>query len=523
MLYKYSEEANERFNEIAKYQNTDMKKALGMYLEMVEEYQQDKGVLAKVYYLAGTMHSRLSEEEPAMKCFEKSIDAGKKSGNVRCQILSLIQMTVLKLNGMNDALAADCVYEALALAIQNHDEDLFNTIYTLLAQIFEAAEDYETSMMYHRKGIEEFVKMFPNADTEYVITYGARILCSSICCIYLDNTEEFEENYKELVRISFGESMPVYSVVMHFMKGYLAYLKGEREVAVEELLKFVEKLPQVSEIMDTYELLTYVYNVFENYGLLKYQEKVVNLMEHYASVIDIWKCRAQCNKLKIRYYKQIENAEQLYKAYDEYYELQQQYHSAYMKQHRSNLLLRKQVFEDVENTKYRIHTLETLSETDMLTGVANRNGLNRFVSQMLPSAVEEKKEWGVVLIDIDRYKGYNDYYGHLEGDECLKQIAKILREAVKGQFCARYGGDEFICVFVGQTQEQILSCMQEVQEKIAELKLPHIKNEPYGIVTVSQGAEVHVPGQEETFEKFVYEADIKLYQCKEKGRNVITI
>lgn len=523
MKYKYSPEVDVRFNEVIKYQNTDFRKALEGYLKIIDDYKHDDGVLAKAYYFAATIYTMLSEEEKAENCCEKSIECGKKSGNVRCQVLSLIQATVLKLNRMNDALAADYVYEALSLAIQNHDEDLLHTIYTLLAQIFETAEDYETSIQYHRKGVEEFVKRYPDADTTYVTIYGARILCSSVCCIYLDNVEEFEANYKELVRIQFGDSMPVYGVTMIFMKGYLEHIKGNKESAVSMLLKFVEKMSQIEDIMDTYELLTHVYNVFEAYGLPDYQKKVVDLMAHYAATIDIWKCRSQYNRLKIRYCKQTGKKELLFEAYEEYYELEQQYHSSHMQQRRANLLLRKQVFEDVENTKYKIHTLEALSETDMLTGVANRNGLTKYVRQMMPIAVAEKKELGVVLIDIDRYKGYNDYYGHIQGDECLKRISTIFKNVMKDQFCARYGGDEFICVFIGRTKAEISAYMGELQDRIIELDLEHIKNEPYGIVTISQGAEVHIPQRDEEFEKFVYEADIKLYRCKEKGRNAIVI
>lgn len=523
MIYNYSPEVNERFKEVMKYHNSDFSKAIEGYWEIIEDYKHDDGVLAKAYYYVASVYSMMSEEAEAEKCCEKSIECGKKSGNVRCQVLSMIQLTVLKLNRMNDALAADYVYEALALAYQNHDEDLLHTIYTLLAQIFEAAEDYETSIQYHRKGVEEFAKQYPDADTTYVTTYGARILCSSLCCIYLGNVEEFEANYEELMRMKFADTMPVYGAAMIFMKGYLAHMKGEKETAVSTFLEFMEKMPQIENIMDTYELLTHVYNVFESYGLLEYQKKVLDLMEYYSSTIDIWKCHSQYNRLKIRYYKQTENKEMLFEAYDEYYELEEQYHSSFMEQRKSNLLLRKQVFEDVENTKCKIQALENLSETDMLTGIANRNGLKKYIKKMMPIAVEEQKEWGVVLIDIDRYKEYNDYYGHLPGDDCLKKTASIMREVLKDHFCARYGGDEFICVFMGYTKDEIKGYMEELQAKIVELQLEHIKNEPHGIVTISQGAEVHVPQSDEEFEKFVYEADIKLYQCKGNGRNAIVI
>lgn len=523
MVYKYSQEVNDRFAEAYKYQNIDMKKALEGYLQIIEDFKDDDGALSKAYYYAGTIYNMLSEEDKAEEFCVKSIECGKKSGNIRCQILSMQQLTVLKLNRMNDALAANYVYDAIALAIQNQDEDLLHTMYTLLAQIFESVEDYETSIDYHRKGVEEFAKQYPDAETTYAATYGARILCTSICCILLGDKEELEKNYNELLRINFADTIPVYSAAMEFLEGYLAYLNGEKEKAESIFVNFLDTVKQVEEIMDFYEVLKYVYNVFEDYGQLENQKKVVDLMDYYASKIEVWKCRSQSNRLKVKYYKQVNDKEELFKAYDEYYELEEEYHSEYMKQRRSNLLLRKQMFEEEEATKNKIHQLEELSETDMLTGIANRNGLNKYIKHMLPAAVKDKKEFGVVIIDVDRYKGYNDHYGHLQGDECLKKIAAILKSVTKDGFCARYGGDEFICVFVGKSNEELADFMKLLQAKVTEFQIEHIKNPPHNIVTISQGGESHIPVEGEEFERFVYEADIKLYRSKEKGRNIVVI
>ena len=523
MLYKYSPEATERFNEAAKYQNTDLRKALESYLAIIRDFSHDEGVLAKAYYFAATAYALLAEDTKAEEYCEKSIEAGKNSGNIRCQTLSTIQLVVLKLNRMNDALAADYVYEALALVFQNHDEDLLHTIYTLLAQIFETVEDYETAIQYHRKGIEEFVKAFPDADTNQIPTYGSRIFCSSICCMHLNYLEEFEANYKELQRIRFEESLPVYAICVQFMRACLAHMHGEKEQTIAEFLKFMDIMQKTDDVMDTYECLIHTYDIFEQYDLLEHQKKVVDLLKYYSGKVDVWKCRSLCNQLEIRYYKQTQNKEQLFEAYDTYYTLEQEYHNANMKERKSNLLLRKQVFEDIEDTKYKINTLAALSETDMLTGIANRNGLNKYVKEMLPIAVKNKQEFGVCLLDIDKYKGYNDRYGHLQGDECLKKIAAVLKNVMKTQFCARYGGDEFICIFTGITKAEMLSYMEALKTEIAALNMEHINNEPFGIVTISQGGEIHIPKNTDEFEKFVYEADIKLYECKKLGRNTIVI
>ena len=152
MLYKYSPEVNERFKEVDQYINVDLKKSVELYLNIAKDYAHDEAVLAKAYYGAGNVYNLLSDEEQSEKYCQMSVQAGKNSGNTRCQVLSTIMLGLLKLNQMNDALAADYIFDAFSLAIENHDEDVLNTIYTLLAQIFETAESYENALEYHQKG-----------------------------------------------------------------------------------------------------------------------------------------------------------------------------------------------------------------------------------------------------------------------------------------------------------------------------------------------------------------------------------
>lgn len=522
MLYKYSPEAMERFKEVDKYMNTDIKKAVDVYLKIAEDYQHDEGVLAKAYYGAGNLYNLLSDMENSEKYCKMSIQAAKNSKNMRCQVLSLIQIAVLKLNQMNDALAADYIFDALSLAIENEDDDVMNTIYTLLAQIFETAESFDTALMYHQKGIEEFVRTYPNGDVLYASTYGARVLCKGVCCISSGKTESFEACYNELLRIHFAETMPVYRVAMIFMKGYLYYIKGNNEKAIPTLLEFIEELSKEEEIMDSYELLTHVYNLFEKCDFLEGQKKVVDLMKYYASVFNVWKCKKQCNNLEIRYYRQIDDKEALFDAYSNYYTLQQEYRSDYMKQRRANLELRKHLFDEEETIRFKINSLEELSETDALTGLANRKGLEKY-KQLFDKALLEQKQVGVALIDIDKYKGYNDTYGHLQGDECLKCISKAIKETMGNHFAARYGGDEFICVFIDADKNEVFESLNRLKEYMKRISLEHKANTPFGIVTLSQGAAVRFPTKTDTFETLVADADMNLYEVKENGRNSIRI
>ena len=133
--------------------------------------------------------------------------------------------------------------------------------------------------------------------------------------------------------------------------------------------------------------------------------------------------------------------------------------------------------------------------------------------------MKNQHPFGVLLIDIDSYKQYNDIYGHVQGDTCLQKLGATFQEALQGHFCARYGGDEFICIFSGTTPEEIQSICDNVHQAVADLHLEHSGNLPLGKVTVSMGCSVRIPEAGDDFVIFLKEADECLYRSKEKGRN----
>lgn len=92
--------------------------------------------------------------------------------------------------------------------------------------------------------------------------------------------------------------------------------------------------------------------------------------------------------------------------------------------------------------------LDLQASTDGLTGVANRRYLNEFVARELARSIRENTMLSVIMVDLDFFKSFNDNYGHLAGDECLKQVAHKLRETVKrpADLVARYGGEEFAII-----------------------------------------------------------------------------
>jgi len=123
--------------------------------------------------------------------------------------------------------------------------------------------------------------------------------------------------------------------------------------------------------------------------------------------------------------------------------------------------------------------------------------------------------------DIDNFKVYNDTYGHGGGDECLRKVAKVIDETLKrpSDFCARYGGEEFIIVLPYTEREGALFIAEEIRANVANLRIPHEKSLPSGLVTISLGVATSDINVSISHEELTNHADAALYVAKNKGRN----
>lgn len=165
--------------------------------------------------------------------------------------------------------------------------------------------------------------------------------------------------------------------------------------------------------------------------------------------------------------------------------------------------------------------LETLSQQDALTGLANRRHLDEMIKSEWNRSMRYQTPLTVMMIDIDYFKNYNDSLGHLEGDHCLKKIADSIAKiaARSGDLAARYGGEEFILVFAMTDQEQAIKQAEILIHLIQDLAIPHPTSAVAEYVTASIGIASTIPKINQNVQDFIKSADIALYRAKDCGRN----
>lgn len=175
----------------------------------------------------------------------------------------------------------------------------------------------------------------------------------------------------------------------------------------------------------------------------------------------------------------------------------------------------------VQNKRNRDY-LESLSLTDPLTSLANRRRFDDALFQTYKQSMRSQQSCALVSIDVDHFKHYNDTYGHLKGDLCLKRIARVLDSAGARPFdvAARVGGEEF-CVILPDTHEEgALQVANRILSGVRELAMPHSGiNRAY--VSVSVGVAVIQAGPQCSLLDWPERADRALYQAKANGRDQV--
>lgn len=168
--------------------------------------------------------------------------------------------------------------------------------------------------------------------------------------------------------------------------------------------------------------------------------------------------------------------------------------------------------------------LKKLANVDGLTGLANRRYLDKYLNIEISRSLRNGHQLAVLLCDVDHFKKYNDAFGHLQGDDCLKSVAQAMKSVCKRavDLVARYGGEEFAVILPDTNADSAGKLAQAICDEVSGLKLEHPESE-YGVVTISIGVYSALPEKSHDAEFTLKKADDALYKAKESGRNRVNI
>lgn len=414
----------------------------------------------------------------------------------------------------DEANALSMYLKGLYLAIEISDYGLCAILYNNIAEIFYGNSDYDKAVLYYLKALDTLGPAIDSASSRYRKAFTENLINSYYLKKDLKNAKKYLQEYK-----SIACDDVIRPFVQEEVELKILMLEKKKEEALQNALAFLGKA-KTSKVDDAllfyaYSFLCDIFLEFQRkeeawFCLSKLEQMKMESSPNYVMEIQ---------KKKIRYFQMFDVMND--SVFKEFYELSLQFELNNTEAVSNSLSAAVLLYETEKERRFMKKEQTDLEEFimyDPLTGVYNRRIFDRIVNDCLME--ETMREIAYIMIDIDYFKEYNDYYGHARGDEILKSVSSLLGETLPEQaYLARYGGDEFACLLVNKSVEEVNQFMQNVQEKMKEKRIMHLKAKTGNQLTVSLGAYYTYKNKNTNMDTLIKKADEALYQVKNNGRN----
>lgn len=445
-------------------------------------FRLEKG---KSYNILGIIHARLSNEASAIDFFESAVNCFK-----------------------------DCkAYKELS------------NVYSNMVVLYFSIQDYEKVLQ-----CQETAKYYMGMAGAYNekqkrVFDTTRIINSALTYEKLGECEHAERCIKEAEAIDVSELVVDLKLYIAVAKIKVFYKQGRIE---ESLAVFDSVIGDGMERLANAEVLDDYFDIFDNLCELADFERAEALLAV------IWETAGKngSNSVMISVYKRalwlyerLRKTEKIEELIPDYCETLIRRNNELDRTSANNLRGYIELEQEIDlHMKQRdeLTELEKMSTSDALTGLANRYYLNKYIESTYKKAVDKKKEFGIMILDVDEFKKCNDTLGHLAGDFYLMQAAKAIKSCAKDYFSARFGGDEFFIVAYDKTESELMQLADEIREKLVRVSGEDIRFKEADI-TVSMGIYNAPADENRSVSEYIHFADIALYSAKAKGGNTAEV
>lgn len=418
-----------------------------------------------------------------------------------------------KLN--DDRTALDYFLEGKGLAEVLGDVDIECKIYNNIGYAFGHNDDWESARTYFQLAFDKIEPYLEGENITSAITYLSNMAES---CQHIGDTKG------ALGALERCEKLGEDSVYSRIRVGcswcfYYASIKDVKrcgEIAdrlIETDMQMVEDQFFVSNTADA------LCGTLLEVGDKKRAGRLLDMMDkmEYGSSL-LLQYKFQC--LKIKYAEDYGTEEEQQKAYEDFYGIAVEVSKIEDENRAQSMISKIQIHKattEREDMLLQMQELRDVSQMDELTGLYNRRYFRKMVTKTIQQ--ENITSVGFIMMDVDYFKQYNDYYGHFKGDEALRLVAKALKENEReGVYSGRYGGDEFICLCINITKQELIAYILQVKDTLRREKIPHEKHKSSDVLTISSGYCWGRYSPDREAAEILKLADQALYDVKNKER-----
>ena len=434
---------------------------------------------------------------------------------------------IMSLNRGNAPFAMDYYMQAVRYCQEYRLPDLEWVVHMNMGNLYLNIGNPDNALVHFESGYQ-YINHHKKAEN-YISTRTAA--CIGLGKAYLMRGEAtLAEEYDHILeRECMPHLLPMEKLVVYCFKARLYHEQNRHE----------ECEACIGEIRNTFTADVPVLDVFDD--LYDFTDMLLTT-EHYDDYLFIYKAMEEPTRrtgirnlekkllvLNLKYCKATDNLVDYAANAMEYFELDQLMEQEVGMMISNTIELRSRLNELTNITKeveLENRVLQAKSETDALTGMYNRLKLSEYADEAFVRSMKNHSGLAIEILDIDYFKEFNDNYGHQAGDKCIGFVANSIQALTKyeGVFCARYGGDEFVIIYEGYTDQEVFSMAQELKHTIVNAAFEHAHSKvDIKLVTISQGIFWGIPEGGQSPWNYLHAADALLYKVKKKSRNSIML
>lgn len=505
-------------------QETDddkLQKDCRQLLRLGKKAKDDKAI-GNAYFFLGWNDMKKGRYRKAVENVQEAMPYLKKGQEYEYYIRSFNIQGISYSELGNETLALESYLDGMENLREYHVPDLQVWFYNNIGSRFQEANDHKEAILYLDKARKYFSVGKRRERFPYLVIMIVYMNLGN-SYTYTGEYEKGEEALTESMRIAEENGDDTYQFSLLCLKSTLYWRTGRRDYAYEHLDELVDMAGSGKSISDYRQNITEFVDLLADMKEYEQMKRVIGFFEAYAKRQDSVYLSITAIEFWLFYYNLVGDEVQYQKYALEYAKLSLEQKKQMLADRVQVMKLKIELKErelERKNAQKREEKLKRKSEKDALTGLGNRYFLERYSKQLITRAAKEESFVGIGVLDIDCFKQYNDTYGHLAGDKCLKSVADIIEEKAgeKGK-CFRYGGDEFVILLENITETEIIQIAGEIKQELDKQRIANRNSVVKKTVTLSQGYAHMKPEQNYRLNQLLECADAALYAVKESGRD----